>query len=329
LLQAFPYIAKRLMTDDSPRLREALRYMVYGKDGVVFDADRIIDLLDAFETFSEASRSARGDLDLPDPLAGLPPSPAAAAAGSPGGGGSAAGSPGGGGSAAAAPGYSSPFPFPSGGGGQSSSGGFGPAGQLAGALSGMAAAPLLALGSGGALGGPLASMDLEDTRTRDSLRCVTAAACVPCSFVRVCASVRRAGGIRGQVVSGDFSSHSSLPFRTCSPAHAAVPRSLSSCLPSSLSPVLLPPILRSFLFSPEGGPFREFLLDELVKSIDALSRDQLRALLGMLGLQNAVLPVLLPGANRCVAYGVWCVLARGPTTGMPEAQPVFSCGVRI
>jgi hypothetical protein len=31
--QAFPYIAKRLMTDDSPRLREALRYMVYGKDG--------------------------------------------------------------------------------------------------------------------------------------------------------------------------------------------------------------------------------------------------------------------------------------------------------
>ncbi len=26
--QAFPYIAKRLMTDDSPRLQEALRYMV-------------------------------------------------------------------------------------------------------------------------------------------------------------------------------------------------------------------------------------------------------------------------------------------------------------
>ena len=39
-------------------------------------------------------------------------------------------------------------------------------------------------------------------------------------------------------------------------------------------------------------------MDELVKSIDALSRDQLRALLSTLGLQNAALPVLLPGANR-------------------------------
>jgi aarF domain-containing kinase len=52
------------------------------------------------------------------------------------------------------------------------------------------------------------------------------------------------------------------------------------------------------VFSPEGSFFREFLMDELVKSIDALSRDQLRALLSTLGLQNAALPVLLPGANR-------------------------------
>lgn len=29
------------MTDDSPRLRAALRYMVYGRD-TVFDADRLI-----------------------------------------------------------------------------------------------------------------------------------------------------------------------------------------------------------------------------------------------------------------------------------------------
>ena len=35
--EAYPYIAKRLLTDDSPRLREALRYMVYGKSGI-FDA---------------------------------------------------------------------------------------------------------------------------------------------------------------------------------------------------------------------------------------------------------------------------------------------------
>lgn len=48
--EAYPYISKRLLTDDSPRLREALRYMVYGRDNT-FNAERIIDLLDAFEDF--------------------------------------------------------------------------------------------------------------------------------------------------------------------------------------------------------------------------------------------------------------------------------------
>lgn len=38
-------------------------HQVYGRD-TVFDADRLIDLLDAFETFTVASRSARGDMDL-------------------------------------------------------------------------------------------------------------------------------------------------------------------------------------------------------------------------------------------------------------------------
>lgn len=42
--EAYPYISKRLLTDDSPRLREALRYMVYGKSNV-FDVERLIDLL--------------------------------------------------------------------------------------------------------------------------------------------------------------------------------------------------------------------------------------------------------------------------------------------
>lgn len=42
--EAYPYISKRLLTDDSPRLREALRYMIYGK-GNVFDVERLIDLL--------------------------------------------------------------------------------------------------------------------------------------------------------------------------------------------------------------------------------------------------------------------------------------------
>jgi aarF domain-containing kinase len=49
--EAFPYIARRLLTDKSPRLRKALRYMVYGRDGE-FDAENLIDLLQALEKFS-------------------------------------------------------------------------------------------------------------------------------------------------------------------------------------------------------------------------------------------------------------------------------------
>jgi len=51
--EAYPYIARRLMTDDSPRLKAALRYMVYGngKDGS-FDAEKLIDLLQALEKFT-------------------------------------------------------------------------------------------------------------------------------------------------------------------------------------------------------------------------------------------------------------------------------------
>lgn len=49
--EAYPYIAQRLLKDDTPRLRAALRYMVYGKDNV-FDVERMIDLFQAFETFA-------------------------------------------------------------------------------------------------------------------------------------------------------------------------------------------------------------------------------------------------------------------------------------
>ena len=48
--EAYPYISKRLMTDDSPRLRAAFRYMVYGK-GDVLDVDRLLDMLQALEKF--------------------------------------------------------------------------------------------------------------------------------------------------------------------------------------------------------------------------------------------------------------------------------------
>ena len=67
--EAYPFVAKMLLTDDSPRLRSALKYMVYGKDSV-FDADRLIDLLAAFEDFSVASKSAQGDMDVGAPRPG-------------------------------------------------------------------------------------------------------------------------------------------------------------------------------------------------------------------------------------------------------------------
>ena len=42
--EAYPYISKMLLTNNSPRIQAALRYMVYGKEGV-FDAERLIDIL--------------------------------------------------------------------------------------------------------------------------------------------------------------------------------------------------------------------------------------------------------------------------------------------
>ena len=139
--EAYPYIAKRLLTDDSPRLREALRYMVYGKKQV-FDADRMIDLLEALETFRAASLMSQGD----------------------------------------------------------------PTKQ--------AASPRLALNS------TAAQSKGEQKLTREALQ---------------------------------------------------------------------------FVLSPEGSFFREFLLDEAVKGIDALNRDNSIRLLTAFGLQNASVPVFLPG----------------------------------
>ena len=48
--EAYPYLARRLLTDRSPRMRAALRYMVYG-EAETFDVERLIDLLQALEKF--------------------------------------------------------------------------------------------------------------------------------------------------------------------------------------------------------------------------------------------------------------------------------------
>ena len=52
------------------------------------------------------------------------------------------------------------------------------------------------------------------------------------------------------------------------------------------------------MLSPEGSFFRSFLLDEIVNSIDALSRSQVDELVRQLNLEDVLLPVWLPGATR-------------------------------
>jgi aarF domain-containing kinase len=59
--EAFPYIARRMLTDPTPRLQESLRYMIYGQSGSdTLDADRVVDLLDALEKFQKVD-GASGD----------------------------------------------------------------------------------------------------------------------------------------------------------------------------------------------------------------------------------------------------------------------------
>ena len=198
--EAFPYISKRLMTDDSPRLREALRYMVYGKSST-FDADRLIDLLDAFETFSDNSKSARGSLDLNEEVDGIrigSSTPGSTASKR-----SNAGFP--------FPGFPLPggFPLPTGNGG-----------DLITAGAGLLTAPLVAMNSF-SIGG--VDSTNEDVRTREALK---------------------------------------------------------------------------FILAPEGSFFRDFLMEEAVKSVDALSRNQVRELVVLLGLEDVLIPIVVPGASR-------------------------------
>ena len=171
--EAYPYISKRLLTDDSPRLRESLRYMVYGK-GQVFDADRLIDVLEAFESFRIASRMSQGKTA----------DKAAAAA-----------------AAAAAGGENTPEAF---------------------------------------------------FRQIEAL--------IPPGFPRP-----------------------PSPF-PATPAPAAASSGEDAAAREALT----------FVLSPEGSFFREFLLDEAVKGIDALSRDNAAKVLAQVGLADARLPLLLP-----------------------------------
>ena len=67
--EAYPYIARRLMTDKSDRLRKALRYMVYGREGE-FDAEKVIDLLQALEKFTAIKDEGDGSAFKVDGIRG-------------------------------------------------------------------------------------------------------------------------------------------------------------------------------------------------------------------------------------------------------------------
>lgn len=57
--EAYPFIARTLLTDKSPRAREAFRYMLYGQ-GESLDVERVIDMLQAFEKFVAVKDSNDG-----------------------------------------------------------------------------------------------------------------------------------------------------------------------------------------------------------------------------------------------------------------------------
>ncbi|KAK9787007.1 hypothetical protein WJX73_009983 [Symbiochloris irregularis] len=243
--EAYPYIAKRLLTDKSPRLQAALRYMIYGKENV-FDAERLIDLLGAFETFREASQSARGNMDGDSDAFVLPTNDntqgrsATSSTSSTG---------------ASTSGREQQTPQTS----TSQSSGFGfpqlfptptlfpvPAFGLF-SLPELLISPLT-----GFLGGPGAGG--------------TGALQLPA------ASSSASGGVAkytpGQATQGG----------------SGTGRAAREAL--------------KFVLSKEGAFFREFLMTEIVVSIDGMSRKQLAMLAERLGLQSAMIPIVLPGVGR-------------------------------
>lgn len=52
----FPYVAKRLLGDDSPRAQKALKDLLYGAGSAV-DAERIADLADGFSTYTTTTKN--------------------------------------------------------------------------------------------------------------------------------------------------------------------------------------------------------------------------------------------------------------------------------
>lgn len=57
LQECYPYLAKRLLTDDSPRARGALKMLIYGKDGDELDLSKVEELSKGFESYTSSTSS--------------------------------------------------------------------------------------------------------------------------------------------------------------------------------------------------------------------------------------------------------------------------------
>jgi predicted unusual protein kinase regulating ubiquinone biosynthesis (AarF/ABC1/UbiB family) len=57
LQECYPYLAKRLLSDDSPRARKALRTLLYGRNGKELDLTKLQDLSDGLESYTTSTSS--------------------------------------------------------------------------------------------------------------------------------------------------------------------------------------------------------------------------------------------------------------------------------
>ena len=57
LQECYPYLAKRLLSDDSPRARKALRTLLYGKNGKELNLTKLQELSDGFESYTSSTSS--------------------------------------------------------------------------------------------------------------------------------------------------------------------------------------------------------------------------------------------------------------------------------
>ena len=66
--ECFPYMAHRLLTDDSPRIRTALRTFLYGSNAEQLRVDRVEEVIEGFRKFSEVCTCSLGPLHRRYPL---------------------------------------------------------------------------------------------------------------------------------------------------------------------------------------------------------------------------------------------------------------------